>query len=91
VTWSPQRVPAVSEGSVSSRVGEDFVLLDPSGTLLRGLNATAARVWELVDGRRSVLEIARAVAAAWAIDEERALEDVSRFMQILADRELIHS
>ena len=41
------------------RVGEQAVMLDAAGTVARGINETGARVWELIDGRRTVAEIAR--------------------------------
>ena len=40
------------------------------------LNATALRILELSDGRRNAGEVAAALAAAFEIDEEQALEDV---------------
>jgi pyrroloquinoline quinone biosynthesis protein D len=86
---NPEAIPALSEGASFSRVGADYVLLDPAGTHLRGLNATGARVWELVDGRRSVQEIAQALASAWSLPAEQALADVRAFLAALAAKGLI--
>ena len=65
------------------------VVLDPEGRMLRGLNPTGARVWELLDWRRTVLEIARALATETGVDEARALADASAFLQQLLERRLI--
>jgi len=64
-------------------VGDQAVMLDASGTVARGLNASAARVWELIDGVRSVAEISAALDAG---DVER---DVIAFLGALLERKLI--
>ena len=51
------------------RVGEQVVMLDAGGTVARGLNETAAQVWELIDGsgnQRSYVSLAIDVAGALA-------------------------
>jgi hypothetical protein len=73
------------------RFGPDFVLLDPSGTVLRGLNPTGAQVWELIDGLRTVEQIASAIARASGVGVERVIPDVVAFLSQLADRQLIEA
>jgi pyrroloquinoline quinone biosynthesis protein D len=78
-------------GADGSRFGADFVVLDPSGRTLRGLNTTAARVWALLDGQRSVREIAETIAADFKVQPERVLDDVIAFVSALSDKCLVEA
>ena len=64
-------------------------MLDAEGRKLRGLNRTGARIWELIDGRRSLAEIASRIAAEFQVTPERALQDVAPFVSQLAQRRLL--
>jgi pyrroloquinoline quinone biosynthesis protein D len=88
VTLSGQSVPRRKEGAQASVFGADFVVLDPSGRMLRGLNPTAARIWELIDGTRSLDGIAATVAQEFGEPPERVLGDVSRFVTLLVEKGL---
>ncbi|MHB8876854.1 MAG: PqqD family protein [Myxococcaceae bacterium] len=65
------------------------MLLDPAGTMLRGLNPTAARVWELLDGRQTAAEIASRLTQEFPVPPERALGDVVEFLSGLEARALV--
>ncbi|HYV45372.1 MAG TPA: PqqD family protein [Myxococcaceae bacterium] len=82
-------VPERSRGAEGLAVGGDFVILDGQGQMLRGLNGTGAAVWELIDGRRPLGEIASEVARRYQAPEARVLEDVVGFARALAARGLI--
>lgn len=71
--------------------GGELVVLDSAGKMLRGLNGTGAQVWKLLDGKRSVGEVARALARAASIDEAQALRDVQAFLAELVARNLVRS
>src|SRR5689334_1858460 len=90
VPWiAATSIPERSRGAEGLAVGADFVLLDAQGQVLRGLNATGAAVWELIDGRRPLVEIAGEVARRYAEPEPRVLEDVLAFARVLAEKGLI--
>ena len=82
-------VPVRLPGALYAKVRQDFILLDPTGTTLRGLNASAARIWDLIDGRRALGEIAQAVADTWHLALDRAERDVGSFLEQLDTRQLI--
>jgi pyrroloquinoline quinone biosynthesis protein D len=82
-------VPRIVEGVETSRLGDDFVVLDHQGRMLRGLSPTGARVFELMDGARSTGEIASLLASEFGIPLERAFEDVRRFLRALSDWQLV--
>ncbi|MDQ3809108.1 MAG: pyrroloquinoline quinone biosynthesis peptide chaperone PqqD [Chloroflexota bacterium] len=60
------------------------VLLYPEGAIL--LNETAAEILELVDGKRTVAEIAAELGAKYNAD---VMSDVTEYLSNLADRELV--
>jgi pyrroloquinoline quinone biosynthesis protein D len=89
VSFSADAIPRLRPGAEVTRLGGEFVVLDGSGRMLRGLNATAARIWELVDGRRPADEIARIIACEYGTPEEVVLRDVLGFLGVLAGKGLI--
>ncbi len=66
------------------RVRQQHVLLYPEGAVM--LNQTGALILELVDGRRSIAEIARVLGDRYQCD---VLTDVTEYLSQLAERELI--
>lgn len=60
------------------------ILLYPEGAVL--LNDTGAAVLELVDGKRSITEIARVLGERYQTD---VTADVTEYLSGLAERELI--
>lgn len=76
-------------GIAASKLGDELVVLDSEGRMLRGLNLTGQRVFELVDGRRSVEEISEALAQETGEASARVLPDVVAFVRALADRRLL--
>lgn len=84
-----QSVVARKAGAESTRLGADFVVLDPQGRTLRGLNGTGARVFELSDGQRTVAGIAAEISREFRITAERALQDVLQFVELLCARGLL--
>ncbi len=53
------------------------------------LNDTAKRVWELVDGRRTLGEIASAIVSEYRVSNEQAHEDVREFVERLREGGLV--
>jgi hypothetical protein len=67
----------------------EAVLLDLQGRRIMGLNPVGSFAFGLVDGRRSVGDLAVAIAARFGIGEERALADVAAFLGDLRARGLL--
>lgn len=68
-------VPAARSGElITTRAGDDVLIYDPVRHHIHQLNRTAAVVWSLCDGQRSVPEIARqsCLMLGAAVDEEMA-------------------
>ena len=62
--------------------GEAFIVLPEVGEF-KILNKVGSRVWELIDGARSSVDIAGAIAEEYDVSADTALKDVNEFLQEL--------
>jgi len=69
----------------------EAVILSLETKVLRGLNPVGSRVWELIDGQRSVEEIITAIVQEFDVTPQAAAEDVKRFVRELLDKGLATS
>jgi hypothetical protein len=53
------------------------------------LNPVGARIWELVDGKRTLGEIVDRIHAEYAVERERLEADAREFVEDLLKRQLI--
>jgi hypothetical protein len=70
-------------------VDAEAVLVSPREGEVRILNATAARIWELIDGINTAGFIAQKIAEEYAVDMAEARNDTGAFLLELANRGLI--
>ena len=85
----------MSEGRLKRRddnvwrdLGDEVVILDEAGTQVCMLNKTAAMVWMLADGTRTLDEIAKSVCQRFDVGLEAALADVREFSDQLLGADL---
>jgi len=81
--------PRVSPRCAWQVVDGEAVLLDLTGKRLVGLNAVGSYLLPLVDGRRSLPELAASVAERFGVAASRAEADVAAFLHDLAGRGFI--
>ena len=81
VTKAPTTASRIIEG--------EAVILSLDTKVLRGLNPVGSRVWELIDGRRSVDEIVGDIVKEFDVEPGQAAEDVGLFVQELLDKGLV--
>ncbi|MBI2153258.1 MAG: PqqD family protein [Candidatus Rokubacteria bacterium] len=67
----------------------EAVILSMETKVLRGLNPLGSRVWELIDGKRSMDEIVGQIVREFDVETRQADEDVRRFVQELLDKGLV--
>lgn len=80
-----------SERAAWQEVAGEHVVLDVEGRVLRGLNPSAGRIWMLLDGSRTLAQVAQELAAHYRIGAGRALEDVLAFARYLCARGLLET
>ena len=67
----------------------EAVILSMDTKVFRGLNAVGSRVWELIDGRRSLEEIARLIVDEFQVAPDVAAADVGAFVEQLLAKGLV--
>jgi len=87
--------PDLSKASVLSRrdmvwreIAGETVIVDPDGEVIMGLNGTGGRVWDRLDGERSLGDIAGELAKDHGVDPDQVLGDVLAFAEQLIERNL---
>ncbi len=81
VAKSPKTAWQIIEG--------EAVLLSMDTKVLRGLNPVGSRIWELIDGQRSLEEITGVIVQEFEVAPAVAVQDVRAFVQELLDRGLV--
>lgn len=82
-------IPARSPATAWRTIEGEAVILSLDTKVFRGLNAVGSRVWELIDGRRSVDEIARVIAGEFRVASDAAARDVRAFVEQLLAKGLV--
>ena len=70
-------------------IAEEAVILSLDTKVLRGLNPVGSRVWELIDGQRTLDEIVDRIVSEFDVDRSQAADDVGEFARELLDRGLV--
>lgn len=81
----PERHAQVAARSIE---GQEVVLYADTGDV-NILNDVGTRIWELIDGKRSVDDIVEVIVSEYKVTPEMAARDVGEFLQDLARREAI--
>ena len=67
----------------------EAVILSMETKVLRGLNPVGSRIWELIDGERSVEQIVGVIVKEFDVEPARADEDVRSFVQEVLEKGLV--
>jgi hypothetical protein len=67
----------------------EAVILSMDTKVLRGLNPVGSRIWELIDGQRSLEEITGTIVLDFDVTPADAAQDVRAFIQELLDGGLV--
>ena len=67
----------------------EAVILSLDTKILRGLNPVGSRVWELIDGQRSVDDIVGVIVQEFDVSQEAAAGDVGDFVRELLAKSLV--
>ena len=67
----------------------EAVLVLPDKGKVKVLNELGARIWSLIDGKRSIREIALAICGEYEVELEEVEADTLQFVGDLAGREVI--
>ncbi|NOX63084.1 MAG: PqqD family protein [Chloroflexi bacterium] len=67
----------------------EAVIIDPLVGKIYMLNPVGSRIWELVDGTRTIAEIGETLSGEFEIDVEQATESAFVFCEQLLNRNLL--
>jgi hypothetical protein len=67
----------------------EAVILSVDTKVFRGLNPVGSRVWELIDGARTLDEIATMISREFDVTPEVAAGDVRAFVEALLGKGLV--
>ncbi len=73
------------EALIWRKVGDEVVILNEEGTQLCHLNQTAAHIWTLADGTKTLQAVADGLCAQFEVDPVEALGDVQELAQQLVE------
>jgi hypothetical protein len=79
----------VTEGQVSSDIGDEVAILDFRAGMYYGLDSVGARVWSLIQEPRTVREIRDTLTNEYEVDPDRCERDLIALLQSLADEGLV--
>ena len=82
-------IPAKTPTTASRLIAGEAVILSLDTKILRGLNAVGSRVWDLIDGKRTVEEIVEVIVADFDVAPADAAADVASFVAELIDKGLV--
>lgn len=66
---------------VAEKIGSITMLFDSASGRLFELNESGKKAWVLIDGKRSLGEVAEAISMDYGIDKELAMRDLLEFVK----------
>ena len=83
---TPRKITA---NFVETEIDDEILLVDLDGGELFSLSGTAREIWRLIDGSRTLGEIADSVACGYSVEEKELQRDVEHFIAQLRDAALV--
>ena len=83
------QVVAKTPEAVSKVIGQEAVIILPAAGEVKVLNEVGSRLWELVDGQRTIAELAAQICDEYAVTFEQAEADALDFIQRMLERKLL--
>jgi hypothetical protein len=77
--------PALHEQVAATVVDDHAVVILADDGIVNVLNPLGTRIWALIDGRRTVGDIAAVIASEYDVRPEVAQLDTAEFLQTLVD------
>jgi hypothetical protein len=67
----------------------EAVIITPSDNTMHSLNESGTRIWELINGSKSLREVASVIQTEFDVDQQRAEQDTLWFVECLAKKGLV--
>jgi hypothetical protein len=67
----------------------EVVVLIPQEQSLHALTGCGSRIWELIEGETTVLEIIEQICAEYEVDSQKAREEIIEYVDKLVHKKLV--
>lgn len=84
-----QRIPTHHPRTASRLFSGEAVVITPAENTVRMFNPVGSRIWQLMDGQRSVAQIIAALVDEYDVDPARAQRTTLDFFAMLEEKELV--
>ncbi len=84
-----EKIPSRSPGTASRVVDGEAVIVALKDAEINVANKVGTRIWDLVDGKRSLYDIAGVISDEFEISSEEALQDTIEFVEDLVKRKML--
>jgi len=86
---SQTKLPQRSQAASFERFDGEMIVVKTDEAVMRVLNPVGAFIFERLDGRMNLADLAEAITEAFAVSPEVATADLERFIQDLSRRGLL--
>ncbi len=69
----------------------EAVIVTPADSMMHSLNEVGTRIWQLLDGKRTIRDVATTLAAEFEVDGTRVESDTLWFVECLAKKGLVET
>ena len=83
------KYPLKSQHTASRIIEGEAVIVIPQEGLARILNQVGSRIWELMDGGRTVADIVEIISREFEVSPEEAREDILDFLRELENKKMV--
>lgn len=85
----PDTVAVVTDDQLSTRLADEIVILGLRDSVYYGLSDVGARIWDLVQTRRTLNEIVGVLTEEYDVSREEAATGLDRLIRELETRGLV--
>jgi len=85
----PEQVVKKAKDTPWNIIDEEAVLLNLDTGHYYILNETGCRIWELLDGKKTVAEVVDCICTEYAVSKPRAMQDIIHILHQLYQEKLV--
>ena len=84
-----QAIPRQNEDTASRSIDDAAYVLNPETSELHAFNGVGGRIWELIDGERTLQAVAQVIADEYDVELGVAEADGVEFVETLVDKGIV--
>ena len=84
-----QAIPRQNQDTASRSIDDAAYVLNPETSELHAFNGVGGRIWELIDGERTLQTVAQMIADEYEVEPTVAEADVLEFAETLQEKGIL--